>query len=285
MSTEISEQAKIAKVSNVAKVFIDGAARYFANSEVAPAKIKQLVLSAVLAADTAIENNDAVDWKHVDVPKFTNDMFRLVGWGIDFANKEAYIVPYRNPKTGKYDLTTPVSADGLVKLAKLYSIRPIKDFQKYVVREGDDISVEYGENKSWSYKPKLFNTGTVLGYLTVVVFEDGDFDAMITTIEDVEARRKASKAPNSPAWTKFYTDMSLAKCTRRHMKRFAINIPSDITEEPDFEPMTKDMGDVSTKIELDYPALVEAQTSGNVKEVEAIQMEEVDFTGTPFENM
>lgn len=284
MSTEISEQAKIAKVSTLSKFFIDGAAGFFSNSDVAPAKIKQLVLSAVLAADTAIENNDAVDWKHVDVPKFTNDMFRLVGMGIDFANKEAYIVPYRNPKTGKYDLTTPVSADGLVKLAKLYSIRPIKDFQKYVVREGDDISVEYGENKSWSYKPKLFNTGTVLGYLTVVVFEDGDFDAMITTLEEVEARRKASKAPNSPAWTKFPLEMGLAKSARKHMKRFAINLPSDISEEPDFEPMTKDMGDVSAKIELDYPALVEAQTSEKATE-DTVRMEDVDFTGTPFENM
>ena len=278
MSNEISEQAKIAKVSTVAKCFIDGAANYFANSDKAPAKIKQLVLSAVLAAETAIEGNDAVDWKHVDVPKFTNDMFRLIGMGIDFGSKEAYVVPYRNPKTGKYDLTTPVSADGLVKLAKLYSIRPIKDFQKYVVREGDDISVEYGENKSWSYKPKLFNTGTVLGYLTVVIFEDGDFDAMITTIEDVEERRKASKAPNSPAWTKFYTDMSLAKCTRRHMKRFAINIPSDISEEPDYEPITKDMGDVSTKIEIDYPALADKSEEEIEKELDSVSLE-----GPPFE--
>ena len=278
MSNEISEQAKIAKVSTVAKCFIDGAANYFANSDKAPAKIKQLVLSAVLAAETAIEGNDSVDWKHVDVPKFTNDMFRLIGMGIDFGSKEAYVVPYRNPKTGKYDLTTPVSADGLVKLAKLYSVRPIKTFEKYIVRQGDIVSVEYGENKSWHYKPILFNNAPVVGYLTVIIYEDGDFDPMITTLEEIEERRKASKAPNSPAWTKWPAQMGLAKSTRKHMKSVSINIPSDISEEPEYEPITKDMGDVSTKIEIDYPALAAKSEEEIEKELDSVSLE-----GTPFE--
>jgi len=254
MSSEISEKAKVASLSAINKFFVDGALQYFAGQSMSNAGIKRLALSAVLAADAAITATDGLTWERVDVKKFAADMFRLIGMGIDFANKEAYIVPYNNSKTGKTDLTTPVSADGLVKLAKMYSIRPIQDFQKYIVREGDIVGVEYGENKSWHYKPILFNTGKVVGYLTVVIFEDGDFDAMITTLEEVEARHKASKAPNSPAWTKFPLEMALAKCTRKHMKRFAINIPADITEEPDYEPVTKDMGDIYLpKIETDYP--------------------------------
>jgi len=278
MSTEISEKAKISALSTLNNYFLGEAVKYFADkSSTSSALAKQLTLSAVLAADTAIENSAGATWNNVDIKKFGADIFRLIGLGIDFANKEAYVVPYRNPKTGKYDLTTPVSADGLVKLAKMYSIRPIKDFQKYAVREGDIVNVEYGENKSWHYKPILFNSAKVIGYLTVIVFEDGDFDAMITTLEEIEARRKASKAPDSPAWTKWPVEMGLAKATRKHIKRFAINIPSDLDDE-DFTPITKDMGEVSEKIPIDYPTLAAKPEEEIEKELDNVSLE-----GTPFE--
>lgn len=286
MSTEISEKAKVSALSTLNNYFLAEAVKYFEDKNVSSAITKQLTLSAIIAADTAIENMDGATWQHVDVKKFAADMFRLIGMGIDFGNKESYIVPYRNNKTGKIDLTTPVSADGLVKIAKLYSVKPIKDFEKYIVRQGDIVSVEYGQDKSWHYKPLMFNSAPVVGYLTVVVYEDGDFDPMITTLEEIEARRKASKAPNSPAWTKFPQEMALAKATRKHMKRISINLPSDITEEPDYEPVTKDCGDIGTsKIQMDYPTLTEKQEEEKVENTTETDTDSFDFTGTPFASL
>lgn len=287
MSSEISEKAKTSALAAMNQWFIGEAADYFKdNKGVGVEKAKQLALAGVIAANTAMENaKDNITWQNVDFKKFGAELFRLIGYGIDFGNKEAYVIPYRNPKTGKFDLTTPISADGLVKLAKLYSVKPIKDFKKFIVRQGDIVDVEYGEKTSWHYKPVMFNSAPVLGYLTVVEYEDGTTSPMITTLEEIEQRRKASKVPNSPAWTNWYDGMALAKSTRKHMKSVSINLPAEFDE--DYEPITKDMGDISSpKIALSYPEARElAMTNETTEEAvkgDAYEPEQVSFEGTPF---
>lgn len=287
MSDEISTIAKVSALGTVKDYFSREAIAYFQDSTLSKSVAKQLVLSAVIAADTAIENGNGISWKLVDLKKFAADAFRLIGYGIDFGNKEAYVIPYKNPKTGKYDLTTPISADGLVKLARVYSVKKISDIKKFYVREGDEISISHsGKGDEWTFNPVLFSSKPIIGFMTVVLYEDGTSDCELTTHEDVAKRRKASKAPNSPAWTQFGDEMGMKCAVRKHMKRISLALPSEIeNDDEDYEPVTKDMGDVSTKIELDYPALVEAKESGKVTEAEEIHMEDVDFTGTPFENM
>ena len=60
--------------------------------------------------------------------------------GLDFMNKEAYLVPY-----GK-TLNFMKSYTGAIKLCKKYSIRPLKDIYAKLVREGDDYSIEIINN-------------------------------------------------------------------------------------------------------------------------------------------
>ena len=287
MSTEISEKAKVSALGSVKDYFLAEAMRYFADGTVSTQVAKQLTLSAVIAADTAIENGNGATWQNADLKKFASDVFRLIGYGIDFGNKEAYVITYRNPKTGKYDLTTPVSADGLVKLAKLYATKPIDDVKKFFVREGDEIAVSHTTSGDvWTFNPVLFSTKPIIGYMTVVIYKDGMNDVEITTIEEVEKRRKASKASNSPAWTTWYAEMSMAKSIRKHMKRISINLPSDITEEPDYEPVTKDCGDIGTsKIQIDYPTLAEKQEEEKVENTTETDTDSFDFTGTPFASL
>jgi recombination protein RecT len=55
--------------------------------------------------------------------------------GLDFYSKECYLVPYGNQLNYQTDYR------GAKKLAKKYSIRPIKDIYAKLVREGDDFAM------------------------------------------------------------------------------------------------------------------------------------------------
>lgn len=77
--------------------------------------------------------------------------------GLDFYSKECYLVPYGNQLNYQTDYR------GAKKLAKKYSIRPIKDIYAKLVRDGDDFeeSIENGE-QTFSFNPKAFNDGKSL---------------------------------------------------------------------------------------------------------------------------
>ena len=286
MSDEISTSAKTSALGTVKDYFLREAVSYFRDSSISTSVAKQLVLSAVIAADTAIENSNGITWKMIDLKKFAADAFRLIGYGIDFGNKEAYVIPYKNPKTGKYDLTTPISADGLVKLAKVYSVKKISDVKKFYVREGDEISISHThKGDEWIFNPSLFSSKPIIGFMTVVLYEDGTSDCELTTHEDVAKRRRASKAPNSPAWTQYGDEMGMKCAVRKHMKRISLALPSDINDnDSDYEPITKDMGDVSSKIQIDYPTLA-AKQEEKVENTTETDTDSFDFTGTPFASL
>ena len=76
--------------------------------------------------------------------------------GLDFFNKEAYLVPYGSQLNYQTDYR------GAKKLAKKYSIRPIKDIYAKLVREGDEFEevIENGE-QGINFKPKAFNDGKI----------------------------------------------------------------------------------------------------------------------------
>ena len=288
MANEISETAKGSALASVNQYFITEAEKYFRGSSTVSNDIaKQLALSGVIAANTAMDNaSSAMDWSMVDVKKFASELFRLIGYGLDFGNKEAYVIPYRNNKTGKYDLTTPVSADGLVKLAKMYAVgKKIEDFKKFFVREGDNFS--YSETSQggteWEYKPILFNAKPILGFATIVVYADKTSDVLITTHEDVARHRKSSKAPDSPAWKLHFDAMGMKCAVRRHMKKININLPQEFDDEEIFEPITKDCGDLdSPKVALDYPALKKQAEVEEAEMGDAYEYEQISFEGTPF---
>ena len=122
--------------------------------------------------------------------------------GLDFYSKECYLVPYGN------QLNYQTSYLGSKKLAKKYSIRPIKDIGSKVVREGDYFE-ETGEggNTSYIFKPKPFNNGNIIGAFAYVVFEDGGVTVDTMSLEELETTRKKSKMGNVGAWKDFTSEM------------------------------------------------------------------------------
>lgn len=138
--------------------------------------------------------------------------------GLDFYNKEAYLVPYGNK------LQYQTSYTGSVKLAKKYSIRPIKEIYAELVREGDvfETAIVNGE-RTLSFSPKPFNDGPIIGAFAVCQFEDGGIQYDTMSLKDLENTRKHSKASNSPAWNGFTGEMYKKTVLKRLCKHIEID--------------------------------------------------------------
>lgn len=155
--------------------------------------------------------------------------------GLDFFNKEAYLVGYGS------DLQYQTSYIGSQKLVKKYSIRPVRNIYAELVREDDFFETGINENKRFvTFKPKAFNNKPVIGAFAVAEFSDGDILVETMNVDELEAVRKKSKMGNAGAWKEFTGEMQKKSVIRRLCKKIEI----------DFEnPEQKQIFEADTDIE------------------------------------
>lgn len=128
--------------------------------------------------------------------------------GLDFFNKECYAIIY-NRKVGNTwikSLEFQTDYKGEIKLAKKYSINPIKEIYAKIVREGDDFEEKIVNGQQViNFDPKSFNDGKILGAFAVCYFEDGSmtYETMsVGEIENIknEFSKKDKEGKFSKAW-------------------------------------------------------------------------------------
>lgn len=174
--------------------------------------------------------------------------------GLDFYSKECYLVPYGNQLNYQTDYR------GAKKLAKKYSIRPIKDIYAKLVREGDffEESIANGEQVV-NFKPKAFNDGKIIGAFAICLFADGGMISDTMSVSDLENTRKSSKAANSPAWKNFTGEMYKKTVLHRLCKQI----------ELDFEnPTQQSMFVAGMEIETDTEKIAEYEIAENENSVD-----------------
>lgn len=174
--------------------------------------------------------------------------------GLDFMSKECYLIPYGEQLNYQTDYR------GAKKLAKKYSIRPIRDIYAKLVREGDFLeeSIVNGE-QSINFKPKAFNDGKIIGAFAVCLYQDGGMIYDTMSLADLENTRKSSKASNSPAWKNFTGEMYKKTVLHRLCKHI----------ELDFENPTQQTAFMAgMEIETDTQKIVEAEITENANSVE-----------------
>lgn len=154
-----------------------------------------------------VQNCIAVLNDHPELQKYgeTKLKFGLIKGaylGLDFYSQECHLVPFGN------SLQFLPGYKGDMKLAKKYSIRPIKDIYAKLVREGDEFkeSIINGE-QTIDFNPKPFNDGKIIGAFAVVLYQDGGLEYDTMSLADLENTRSHSKASNSPAWKNFTGQM------------------------------------------------------------------------------
>lgn len=185
--------------------------------------------------------------------------------GLDFYSKECYLVAYGN------QLNFQIDYRGNVKLAKKYSIRPIKDIYAKLVRQGDefDMWVDDDGTQKISFKPLAFNDGKIVGAFACCVYADGGIICDTMSLADLENTRKASKASNSPAWQKFTGEMYKKTVLHRLCKMIELEFDNPNQNKLFGEDMEIETGVVDNSEISDPFATVESEEiiDGEVKEI------------------
>ena len=188
---------------------------------------------------TVMQDTRGID--QCDAKSVARTLLKGAFLGLDFFNKECYAIPYG----GTIQFQTDYK--GEKKLAKQYSVRPVRDIYAKLVKEGDDFREEIKDGQQTiQFVPKPFNNGEILGAFAVVLYEDGGMSYEVMSTEDIEATRKNySKQANGQAWTKSKGEMYKKTVLRRLCKNIELNFDTieqartfedasdfDMTKEP-----------------------------------------------------
>lgn len=143
--------------------------------------------------------------------------------GLDFMNKECYLIPYGNTVQFQTDYK------GECKFVKRYSIRKIKDIFAKVVREGDYFEEAVIDSvPAINFRPKPFNSAEIVGAFAVVLYEDGGIDYETMSVQDIQSvRNNYSKASQSKAWKYSFDEMAKKTVLRRLCKHIETDFESE----------------------------------------------------------
>ena len=197
--------------------------------------------------------NDNPSLQKYSQPQLMAGLLKGAYLGLDFYSKECYLIPYGDQLNYQTDYR------GAKKLAKKYSIRPIKDIYAKLVHEGDEFeeAIVNGE-QGINFKPKPFNDGKIIGAFAVCLYADGGMQYDTMSLADLENTRKSSKASNSPAWKNFTGEMYKKTVLHRLCKHI----------ELDFEnPTQRNAFMAGMEIETDTEKIVEAEIAENANQI------------------
>lgn len=204
----------------------------------------------------ALLNDDPDKYQKYGSKQLMANLLKGAYLDLNFFNNEAYLVPYGDK------LTFMPSYIGTVKLAKKYSMRPVKDVYAKVIREGDEFIEEIKDGEpSITFRPKFMNDGVIIGAFAVCLYKDGGMIYDVMSKADIENTRKSSKAKSSPAWSNFYSEMA----KKTVLKRLCKHIDLDFESVNQQEVYNEDMA-----IETDPQKLNEIQVEAEANTIEFV---------------
>lgn len=138
----------------------------------------------------------------------------------------AYILPYRNGKTGGYEATFILGYKGMLDLARRSG--EIRDVSARAVYEGDEFSYAFGLEDSLVHVPSTApKDGRALTHVYAVAhFKDGGYYFDVMGKGEVDAVRRRSKASSSGPWVTDYEAMAKKTVLRRIFPYLPVSIES-----------------------------------------------------------
>lgn len=158
--------------------------------------------------------NDNQALSKINRAKLMSGLLKGAYLGLDFANRECYLIPYGD------DVQFQVDYKGMIKFTRKYSIRPIQDIYAKIIREGDTFEEKIVDgHPSVNFSPLPLNEGKIMGVFAVCLFKDGGMQYEVMSTADVQnVRTNYSKASNSKAWKNSFDEMMKKVCLRRLCK-------------------------------------------------------------------
>lgn len=130
----------------------------------------------------------------------------------------AYLVPFKNNKTGKYEATFMPSYRGLAELARRTGF--VTKIYAKIVYENDDFEYEEGSFPKIRHIPKITGErGSIIAVYAIAAIKGDDLPQIeVLTKADVDKVRRSSRASNSGPWSDWYEEMAKKTAIKRICK-------------------------------------------------------------------
>lgn len=163
--------------------------------------------------------NDKPELQKVNKGQLLQGLIKGAMLNLDYSNREFYLIPYSSNVNFQFDYR------GLQKIAKQYSIRPIKEIRSEIVREGDKFQVSIVDNQQIiNFEPVPFSDKEIVGVFAYVEYEDGAVVCERMSVKEVnDVRNNYSKQANGNTWKKSWDQMARKSCIRRLLKTVDIS--------------------------------------------------------------
>lgn len=167
----------------------------------------------------------------------------------------AYLVPFRNHKTGQMDVQFIMGYRGMIDLARRSG--NIQSIAAHEVYENDYFVLKYGledtlEHIPWHLREdKHFDDpGAFKGCYMIAKFKDGGYQIHYMSKKEIDDHRKRSKAGNNGPWVTDYIEMAKKTVVRSAWKWLPISVEImrqvEATDETVKNEIAEDMTEVPT---------------------------------------
>lgn len=223
-----------------------------------PERFTRMVLSAVSA------NKDLAA---CETKSFLAAMMQAAQLGLEPNTPlgQAYIIPYRDNKSGTLRAQFQLGYKGMIDLA--YRSDQVSVIDAQVVYENDEFDYELGLEPKLKHKPALSNRGKAILYYAMFRTKDGGYGFQVMSYDDVVAHaRKYSKAFTSGPWSNNFDEMAKKTVLKKVLKYAPLKsdfLRGFTADETVKSTLDADMFDVPN--EVDYADYVEVdQSTGEV---------------------
>lgn len=146
----------------------------------------------------------------------------------------AYLVPYRNKKSGKMEAQLIPGYRGLIDLARRSG--EVRTVEAHVVRERDEFSFGYGSDQYLHHVPYLNMTGAeddegkpldAGEYVAAYAFArlaSGEVQFDVMDVPELDKIRAQSKAADKGPWATHWAEMARKTPTRRLLKYLPLSV-------------------------------------------------------------
>lgn len=129
----------------------------------------------------------------------------------------AYLVPFRNGKTGRYEVQFIPGYKGLVSLARRSG--EVISIDTRVVREGDEFRYAFGLEPKLEHRPgDAVDDKSITHAYAVIRLRDGGYQFDVLRRAEIESVRKRSKAAGDGPWVTDFAEMAKKTVLRRALK-------------------------------------------------------------------
>lgn len=171
---------------------------------------KQLIRNYFIGIDNALKtaetsrsyskkraNEPPVIWENVNMNKLAIDVVQNAKLGLDMSiQNHLHVVPFKNGKTNKYDLTLMPGYEGMKYIAANFALYKVADIKVELVHENDVFQPVYKNNVE-GYEFKItnpFSRGNVIGGFGYIRYENEIHNKLVVMSIEELLKRKPSTA-------------------------------------------------------------------------------------------